>query len=88
MVKICVDGRNVSIEFDGGPVKVAVEVGAAISGIYQGLHNVDEADADLFHHLMLRSMLDDSPVWAKEHEMTMVVIDKDVKKSDTPADQS
>lgn len=74
MVKIDMNGRIANISFCGEPKEVAVEVGAAISGIYQGIYDMDPKDADVFKRMMQRSMTEGSPVWERSHEMTMVVL--------------
>lgn len=53
---------------------MAMEISAAISGIYQGIHNMDPEDAVAFKYLMQKSLMDGSPVWERSHEMTMIVM--------------
>lgn len=74
MVKIEMENRNANICFSGSAKDVAMEVSAAISGIYQGIHDMDEGEAELFKAMMQRSMMDDSPVWERSHEMTMLIL--------------
>ena len=88
MVKISMSEGKANIEFSGKPMDVAIEIGAAVSGIYQGMYDVDEADAEVFRLCMRGYMRDGSPVWDRNHDMTMIVVDMDSKKSGTPADQS
>ena len=86
MVKIQTEGLQIHIEYDGDERDTAFEVATAISGIYQGMCARDDADADLFKHLMQRCLEDGSPVWEANYKMTMIKMP--IKKSDTPADQS
>lgn len=86
MVEILMDGRMAHIKFEGDPVRVAMEIGSAVSGIYQGLKNMSEDDAAMFQLCVMGTMTPDSPVWRPEHEMTMVVLPQ--KKNDAPTDQS
>ena len=86
MVKIEIDGRDVTCTFDGGARKVAIELAAAISGIYQGMQNMDLFEAARFMVYMRACVAEGSPVWTTEHEMTQIVIPQ--KKSDAPTDQS
>lgn len=76
MVEIKLDGRHADICFDGAGMDLAMEVGAAISGIYQGLYSQDEEAAEVFKICMQRSMMDDSPMWERSHSMTVVTIPK------------
>ena len=74
MVDVKMDGRIANIVFSGGPKDVAMEISAAISGIYQGIHDMDSKEAEIFKRLMQRSLTDGSPVWGRSHEMTMIVM--------------
>lgn len=74
MVDIKMKGRQANIGFCGSPKDVAMEISAAISGIYQGIHDMDPEDAVTFKHLMQRSLEDGSPVWERKHELTMLIL--------------
>lgn len=74
MVNIQMDGKVANITFCGEPKDVAMEVGAAVSGIYQGIYDMDQEDAELFKAMMQIAMKDKSPVWERSHEMTMIVL--------------
>lgn len=76
MVTIRMDGRHADICFDGTGMNLAMEVGAAISGIYQGLYSQDEEGAEIFKICMQRSMMDESPMWERSHSMTVVTVQK------------
>lgn len=76
MVNINLDGHHADICFDGTGMDLAMEVGAAISGIYQGLYSQDEEMADVFKICMQRSMTDGSPMWERSHQMTVVTVPK------------
>ena len=86
MVKIEMDGKRANIWFDGDPVRVVMEISAAISGIYQGFHNIDSGEAAIFKTCMQGCMIDGSPAWEMGFELTQIVIPQ--KKSDAPTDQS
>ena len=86
MVNIHMDGRQANITFQGEPQQVAFEIAAAISGIFRGMKQNDQADATFFQLLMQRSMESGSPVWNGEYDMTMIVLP--TNKSDTPTGQS
>lgn len=86
MVNIYMDGRQANITFQGEPEQVAFEIATAISGIFQGMKQKDQADATFFQFMMQRSMETGSPVWNAEHDMTMIVLP--TNKSDTPTGQS
>lgn len=76
MVNIKLDGRHANICFDGAGMDLALELGAAISGIYQGLYSQDEESAEVFRICMQQSMADGSPMWDRSHKMTVVTIPK------------
>ena len=86
MVKIEINGREVACTFDGGARAVAMELGAAISGIFQGMQNMDQFEAERFKVYMRACVAEGSPVWTTKHELTQIVIPQ--KKSDAPTDQS
>lgn len=86
MVKIEIDGRQVACTFDGGAREVAMELGAAISGIYQGMQNMNPFEAARFMVYMRACVGEGSPVWTTEHALTQIVIPQ--KKSDAPTNQS
>lgn len=86
MVKIHMNGHDANITFTGKPVSVAMEVAAAISGIYQGIYANSTKDAAVFRGVIQASMKHDSPVWSREHDITVVTIE--TKISGAPTDQS
>lgn len=73
MVKIHMENNHAEIAFEGGnPLEVGADLATAISGIYQGIKNASEAEANVFKVVMQQAMADDSPVWSHEHNMTIV----------------
>lgn len=76
MVNIKLDGLHANISFDGAGMDLALELGVAISGIYQGLYSQDEESAEAFKFSMQRIMEDGGPMWDRSHKMTVVTIPK------------
>ena len=73
MVKIHMENNHAEIAFEGGdPLEVGADLATAISGIYQGIKNASEAEANVFKVVMQQAMAEDSPVWRHEHNMTIV----------------
>lgn len=77
MVKIHMENKQAQIMFHGEPLETAMEVLSAISGIYQGLHDMNENDAETFKQIISIGMLPDSPTWERKHNMTRIVIPKE-----------
>ncbi len=74
MVDIHMENKQAKIWFEGDPMYVALDVLAAISGIYQGLHDTREEDAEIFKRVIQIGMQPDSPTWDRKHNMTRIVI--------------
>lgn len=74
MVDIHMENKQAKIWFQGEPLEVAVEVIVAISGIYQGMHNMNEHDAEESRSVLAMAMLPGSPTWDRSHNMTMFAI--------------
>jgi len=74
MVKIVVDKPEVQILYSGDPMLVAGEIAAAASGIYQGMSSASPENAMIFRECLCRFFSQDSPVWSREHNITMVTI--------------
>ena len=73
MVKIHIENNHAEIAFEGGqPLEVGADLATAISGIYQGIKNASEAEANVFKVVMQQAMAEDSPVWNHEHNMTII----------------
>lgn len=87
MVNIQMDGQHAQIGFTGDPVQVGMKLATAISGIYQGLYSKNRLDAAIFKGAVMGLMDENSPVWNREHDMTVVTVPIK-KKSDAPTDQS
>lgn len=74
MIKIEMVEGHANILFDGDPIRVSVEISAAISGIYQGFQNMRQEDAAMFKRCMQECVVEASPVWEMKHEITQIVI--------------
>ena len=74
MVNIHVENNHAEIGYKGEPIEIVEEVSAAVSGIYQGMFNMDPEEAEMFRIMMKIAMDDDSPVWDKKRNMTMFVV--------------
>lgn len=82
MLEIKMDGHNCQIKHGGDPVMVAAELSSAVSGIYQGFTVKDPVAAAVFKELMKCVVEDKSPVWASEHDMTIIAMAKNGGGSD------
>ena len=86
MLDIHSDGQNVRIAHSGDPVDIGIEMGIAVSQIYNALRSDDKAAAEMFKRTCITCLSPDSPAW--EPVKNQVVIKVPTKKGGAPTDQS
>ena len=86
MLHIQSDGKGLRIEHTGDPINLGIEMGLAVSQIYNALLSDDETAAELFKTTCITCLSPDSPAWEKAKKQ--IVIKIPMKKGDAPTDQS
>lgn len=86
MLNIQSNGENMRIEHTGDPVNLGIEMGLAVSQIYNALRSDDETAAEIFKATCITCLSPDSPAWEKAKKQ--VVIKIPIKKGGAPTDQS
>ena len=86
MLNIQSNGQNMRIEHTGDPVNLGIELGLAVSQIYNALRSDDETAAEVFKVTCITCLSPDSPAWEKAKNQTVIKIP--MKKGGAPTDQS
>lgn len=86
MLNIQSNGENMRIEHTGDPVGLGIEMGIAVSQIYNALRSDDMTAAEIFKTTCITCLSPDSPAWAPAKNQ--VVIKVPMKKGGAPTDQS
>ena len=74
MVNIHMENNHAEIGYRGDPMKIVQEISAAVSGIYQGMFNMDPKEAEMFRIMMKIAMEPESTAWERKYNMTMIVM--------------
>lgn len=80
MVNIKLEGNQAQIGFDDNPENVAVEIGIAVNGIYNGFKNRSPMMGKRFKKALMLCLQEGSPTWDCRQNMTMITVP--VKKGD------